>query len=78
MNTICSCQRCNFEGKRDENILQFEIRLATKLSCNTSQNRSKTKSGTFELMQNKGGAEIRVTQSVAADKNFLHFRVSKS
>ena len=78
MDNVCSCQRCSFEGKSDENMFQIEIRLATKLSCNTSQNRSKTKSGTFELMQNKGGAKFRVTRSVAANKNFVSFRRSKS
>ena len=63
MDNVCSCQRCSFEGKSDENMFQIEIRLATKLSCNTSQKKSKLKSGTFELMQNKGGAKIRVSRS---------------
>ena len=64
IDMIYSTQRFSFEGKSDGNMSQIENRLATKFSCNTSQKKSKPskpKSGTFELMQNKGGAKIRVT-----------------
>ena len=68
-----SYQRCSFEGKIDENLFQIENRLATKFSCNTSQKKSKPKSGTFELMQNKGGPKIRVSRSVSSWQKFLAF-----